>query len=141
MEGSMKGSYNKLLLSTASGIGIVFLGFVTITLLSGFSAATLTETTSNRFGPGLSPTNIAPPEIVLINDGVKYEGQLFGSAFSRLFESFRKLPDVRTGNITAISTGNTVSVDQESQVQFAIEANPSNETQFDSVSFTAYSED
>jgi hypothetical protein len=141
MEGSMKGSYNKLLLSTASGIGIVFLGFVTITLLSGFSAATLTETTSNRFGPGLSPTNIAPPEIVLINDGVKYEGQLFGSTFSRLFESFRKLPDIRTGNITAVSPDNIVSVNQGSQIQFAIEGNPRIEAQFDSMSVTAYTED
>jgi hypothetical protein len=141
MEGSMEGSYNKLLLSTPSGIGIVSLAFVTIILFSGFSAATLTEPTSNRFGPGLSPTNIAPPEIVLINDGVKYEGQLFGSTFSRLFESFRKLPDIRTGNIAAVSPDNIVSVNQGSQIQFAIEGNPRIEAQFDSMSVTAYTED
>lgn len=139
MEGSKKGSYSKLLICAAVGIGS--LAFVTIIIFSGFSEATLTEATSNRFGPGLSPTNIAPPKIVLINDGVKYEGQLVGSTFSRLFESFRKLPDVRTGNITTVSTDNIVSVDQGSQIQFTIEGNPRIEAQFDSISVTAYTED
>ena len=102
-------------------IGIVSLLFVTIILFSGFSSGTLTQTTSNRFGLGLSPTNIVTPEIVLINGGVRHEGQLFGSTFSRLFESFRKLPDIRTGNITDVPTENIVSVDQASQIIFEIE--------------------
>ena len=139
MESSKKGSHSRLLVYAAIGIGA--LAFVTIISFSGFSAGTLTEITSNRFGPGLSPTNIAPPEIVLINDGVRYEGELYGFTFSRLFESFRKLPDIGNGNITAVSTDNIVSVDQGSQIQFAIEGNPHIEAQFDSISVTAYTED
>jgi hypothetical protein len=123
-----------------AAIGIGFLVLVTIISFPWFSAGILTEIASTRFGPGLSPTNIDAPEIVLINEGVRYEGQLYGSSFSRLFESFRKLPDIRSGNITAVPTDNIVPVDQASQIQFAIEGNPRIEAQFDSISVTAYTE-
>ncbi len=129
----MEGSRTRLLIYTAIGIGAF--AVIAIILFSGFSVGTLTETASNPFGP------TEPPEIVLINEGVRYEGQLLGYAFSQRFESFQELPDIDIRNITAISTDNIVSVDQGSQIQFAIEGNPPSESQFDSLSVTAYTED
>ena len=133
MESSKKGSRSRLFVYTAIGIGAF--AVIAIILFSGFSVGTLTETASNPFGPG------TPPEIVLINDGIRYQGQLYGYAFSQRFESFQELPDISTRNITAISTGNIVSVDQGSQIQFVVEGNPPSESQFDSLSVTAYTED
>ena len=53
----------------------------------------------------------------------------------------QELPDISTRNITAISRDNIVSVDQGSQIQLAVEGNPPRESQFDSISVTAYTED
>ena len=133
MESSNKASRSKVIVFAAIGIGAF--AIIAILLFSGFSRGPLTDTASNPFGPG------EPPEIVLINDGVRYQGQLYGYTFSQRFESFQELPDINTANITGISTDNIVSVDQGSQIQFAVEGNPPSESQFDSLSVTAYTED
>jgi hypothetical protein len=134
MGGLKKASQGKVIVFAAVGIGAFTI--IAIILFSGFSLGRLTGTVSNPFGPGEGP-----PKILLIKDGVKYEGQLYGYAFSQRFESFQELPDINSGNITAISTDNIVSIDQGSQIQYAIEGNTPNESQFDSLSVTAYTED
>ncbi|HEX6280830.1 MAG TPA: hypothetical protein VFZ67_01245 [Nitrososphaera sp.] len=119
-----------------AAIGIGAFAIIAIILFSGFSLGPLTETPSNPLGPGEGA-----PKIVLINDGIKYEGQLYGYTFSQRFESFEELPDINAADITAISTDNIVSVDRGSQIQYTIEGNPPSESQFDSLSVTAYTED
>jgi hypothetical protein len=133
MESPKKGSRSRVVIYAAIGIG-VFAVIATI-LFSGFSIGTLTETGSNPFGPG------EPPQIVMINNGVRYDGALYGYTYSKTSESFLELPDINTAEITAISTNNTLSVDPGSQIQFALEGNPPSESQFDSLSVTAYTED
>lgn len=133
MKSSKKASRSKLILFAAIGIGAF--AIIAIILFSGFSRGSLTDTGSNPFGPP------EPPEIILINNGSQYEGRLIGYTFSQRFESFQELPDIDTRNITAISTDNIVSVDRESQIQFALEGNTPSESQFDSMSVTAYTED
>jgi hypothetical protein len=134
MESSKKASRGKVILYAAIGIGAF--AIIASILFSGFSIGILTETPSNPFGPGEGP-----PRLLLINDGIKHEGQLYGYTFSQRFESLQELPDINTGNITAISTDNIVSIDQGSQIQYAIDGNPPSESQFDSLSVTAYTED
>lgn len=133
MESPKKGSHSRVVIY--AGIGIGAFAVIAIILFSGFSIGPLTDRASNPFGTG------EPPEIILINDGARYEGQLYGYTFSQRFESFQELPDINAINITAISTDNIVSVDQGSQIQFAVEGNPPSESQFDSLSVTAYTED
>jgi hypothetical protein len=134
MESSKKKpSRSKVIVFAAIGIGAF--AVIAIILFSGFSIGTLTETDSNPFGPA------EPPKIILINNGSRYEGQLYGYTFSQTFESFEELPDINTRNITAVSIDNIVSVDQGSQIQFTLEGNPPIESQFDSMSVTAYTED
>ena len=134
MTSSKKGLRSRVVVYTA--IGIAAFALIAIILLSGFSIGTLTQTASNPFGPA------EPPEIILINDGVRYEGQLIGYTFSQRFESFQELPDIDIRNITAISTdSNVVSVDVGSQIQFAVEGNSPSEAQLDSLSVTAYTEE
>ncbi|MDQ3853537.1 MAG: hypothetical protein M3299_11955 [Thermoproteota archaeon] len=133
MERSKKSSRSKVIVFAAIGIGAF--AIIAIILFSGFSIGTLTDTGSNPFGQG------EPPEIILINNGSRYEGQLLGYTFSQRFESFEELPDVNMRNITAVSTDNIVSVEQGSQIQFVVEGNPPSEAQFDSLSVTAYTED
>ncbi|MDQ4066800.1 MAG: hypothetical protein M3114_04360 [Thermoproteota archaeon] len=133
MESPKKGSRGRLFIYAA--IGIAAFAVIAIILFSGFSIGTLTDTDSNPFGPA------EPPEIILINNGSRYEGQLYGYTFSQTFESFEELPDITNRDITAVSTDNIVSVDQGSQIQFAVEGNPPRESQFDSMSVTAYTED
>ena len=119
-----------------AAIGIAAFALIAIILFSGFSTGTLTQTASNSFGPA------EPPKIILINDGVRYEGRLIGYTFSQRFESFQELPDIDIRNITAISTDNNIiSVDRGSQIQFAVEGNPPIEAQLDSLSVTAYTEE
>jgi hypothetical protein len=133
--GSLKeGPRGRVIVYAAIGIGAF--AIIVIILFSGFSLGQLTGTVSNPFGLGEGP-----PKILLIKDGVKYEGRLYGYTFSQRFESFQELPDINTGNITAISTDNIVSINHGSQIQYAIEGNPPNESQFDSLSVTAYTED
>jgi hypothetical protein len=133
MKSSKKASQSKVIMFTAIGIGAF--AIIAIVLFSGFSMGTLTDTASNPSGP------TKPPGIVLINDGVRHEGQVYGYTFSQRFESLQELPDVNTRNITAISTDNIVSVDHGSQIQFAVEGNPPSGAPFDSLSVTAYTED
>lgn len=128
-----KPSRSKVIVFAAIGIGAF--AIIAIILFSGFSIGSLTNTGSNPFGPP------EPPKIVLINNGSRYEGQLYGYTFSQRFESFEELPDINNRNITAVSTDNMVSVDQGSQIQFTLEGNPPIESQFDSMSVTAYTED
>lgn len=133
MESPKKGSRSRVIIYAAIGIGVF--AVTAIILFSGFSMGTLTETPSNPFGPG------EDPEIVLINNGVRYEGALYGFTFSEATESFLELPDINTAEITAISTDNIVSVDPGSQIEYTLEGNPPSESQFDSLSVTAYTED
>lgn len=134
MESPKKGSRGRLFIYAA--IGIAAFAVIAIVLFSGFSIGTLTGTDSNPFGPA------EPPEIILINEGVRHEGQLIGYTFSQRFESFQELPDIDIRNITAISTDtNIVSVNVGSQIQFAVEGNPPSEAQLDSLSVTAYTEE
>ncbi|MDQ3854658.1 MAG: hypothetical protein M3299_17705 [Thermoproteota archaeon] len=133
MESSKKASRSKVIVFVVIGIGAF--AIIAIILFSGFSIGSLAGTGSNPFGPG------EPPEIILINNGSRYEGQLYGYTFSQTFESFEELPDISTRDITAVSTDNIVSVDQGSQIQFALEGDPPSESQFDSMSVTAYTED
>jgi hypothetical protein len=134
MESSKKKpSRSKLIVFAAIGIGAF--AIIAIILFSGFSMGTLTDTGSNPFGSGEAP------KIILINNGVRYEGQILGYAFSQRFESFQELPGIDIRNITAIPTDNIVSVDLGSQIQFAVEGNPPSEAQFDSLSVTAYTEE
>lgn len=134
MVNSKKAPLGRVIVYAAIGIGAF--AIIAIIFFSGFSLGPLTETASNPLGPGEGP-----PRIVLLNDGVEYEGQLYGYAFSQRFESFEELPDINTRDITAVSTDNIVSVDQGSQIQYTIEGNPPSESQFDSLSVTAYTED
>ena len=133
MESPKKGSRGRLFIYAA--IGIAAFAVIAIIFFSGFSIGTLTGTTPTPFGPA------EPPEIILINNGSRYEGQLYGYTFSQTFESFEELPDITNRDITAVSTDNIVSVDLGSQIQFAVEGNPLRESQFDSISVTAYTED
>jgi hypothetical protein len=132
MESSRKASLSKVLVFAAIAIGAF--AIIAIILFSGFSRDSFTGIASN-------PEPAEPPEIVLINDGVRYKGQLIGYTFSQRFESFQELPEIDTKNITAISINNIVSVDRGSQIQFAVEGNPPSEAQFDSLSVTAYTEE
>jgi hypothetical protein len=133
MESPKKGSSGRLFIYAA--IGIAAFAVFAIIFFSGFSIGTLTGTTPTPFGPA------EPPEIILINNGSRYEGQLYGYTFSQTFQSFEELPDITNRDITAVSTDNIVSVDLGSQIQFAVEGNPLRESQFDSISVTAYTED
>ncbi len=134
MESSRKKpSQSKVIIFAGIGIGAFVI--IAIIFFSGFSIGSLTDTGSNPFGPG------EPPEIILINNGSRHEGQLIGYTFSQTFESFQELPDIDLRNITAASTENIVSVDQGSQIQFVLEGNPPSEQQFDSMSVTAYTEE
>ncbi len=128
-----KSSRSKVIVFAAIGIGAF--AIIAIILFSGFSIGSLTNTGSNPFGPP------EPPKIVLINNGSRYDGQLYGYTFSQRFESFEELPDINNRNITAVSTDNMVLVDQGSQIQFTLEGNQPIESQFDSMSVTAYTED
>ncbi|MDQ3851651.1 MAG: hypothetical protein M3299_02335 [Thermoproteota archaeon] len=121
-----------------AAIGIAAFAIIAVILFSVLSRGTLTETGSNPFGPD---NGSGPPKIILVNDGVRYEGQLLGYTFSQRFESFQELPDISVGNITTISTDNIVTVDQGSQIEYTMEGNPPSESQFDSLSVTAYTED
>jgi hypothetical protein len=133
MESSRKASLSKVLVFAAIAIGAF--AIIAIILFSGFSIGSFTGIASNPSGPA------EPPEIVLINDGVRTKGQLIGYTFSQRFESFQELPEIDTKNITAISINNIVSVDRGSQIQFAVEGNPPSEAQLDSLSVTAYTEE
>lgn len=141
MESSRKASRGRVIVYAAIGIGAF--AIIAIILFSEFSIDRLPETASSPSGPGLAPTRttIVPPTVVLINDTARYEGDLLGYTISRRFQSFQELPDISIGNITAISTDNVVSVDQRSQIQYAIEGNLPSESQFNSLSVTAYTED
>ena len=135
MKSSKKLSQSKVIVFAAVGIGAF--AIIAIILFSGFSIGTLTDRGSNPFGPG-EPT----PRIILINNnGTRYEGQLYGYTFSQRFESFEELPEINTSNITTISTDSIIPVNRGSQIQFAVEGNPPRESQFDSLSVTAYTED
>jgi hypothetical protein len=93
MESSRKASLSKVLVFAAIAIGAF--AIIAIILFSGFSIGSLTDIASNPSGPA------EPPEIVLINDGVRTKGQLIGYTFSQRFESFQELPEIDTKNITA----------------------------------------
>ncbi len=95
----------------------------------------MTGTTPTPFG------DEGPPEIVMINNGTRYEGEEYGYVFSETTESFLELPDINTAQLTAISSDNIVSVEPGSQIQFVIEGSPPRQLQPDSVSVTAYTED
>ncbi len=139
MESSKKAS--RVIIYAAIGIGAFVI--VAVILFSGFSIDRLPERAFTPSGPGLAPTRttVVPPEVVLINNSARYEGDLLGYTVSRRFQSFQELPDISVGNITAISTDNIVSVDQRSQIQYAIEGDMPSGSQFDSLSVVAYTED
>lgn len=133
MGSSKKASKSKVVLFAAIGIGAF--AIIAIILFSGFSIGTLT---------GMSPTPFdaeGPPEIVMINNGSRYEGQLYGYTFSETTESFLELPDINNVQLTATSTDNIVSVEAGSQIQFVVEGSPPRQLQPDSLSVSAYTED
>jgi hypothetical protein len=133
VESSNKGSRNRIAVYAA--IGIAAFVVIAIILYSAFSIGPLAGTTPTPFGAQ------GAPDIVLINNGTRYEGAEYGYTFSETTETFLELPDINTAEITAISTDNIVSVEPGSQIQFAIEGNPPRQSQPDSFSVTAYTED
>jgi hypothetical protein len=133
MESSSIGSRNRAVIYAA--IGIAAFAVIAIILFSGFSIGTLTGTTSNPFGA------TGPPEIIMINNGSRYEGEQYGYTFSETTESFLELPDINSMQLTAISTDNIISVEPGSQIQFVLEGSPPRQLQPDTLSVSAYTED
>ena len=133
MEKSNKGSRNRAILY--AGIGIAAFVVIAIILFSGFSIGTLTGTTPTPFGAA------GPPEIILINNGTRYQGEQYGYTFSETTESFLELPDINSAQITAIPTDNVVSVEPGSQIEIVVEGSPPRQLQPDSLSVSAYTED
>lgn len=133
MESANKGSRNRAIIYAA--IGIAAFAVIAIILFSGFSIGTLTGTTPTPFGAE------GPPEIVMINNGTRYEGEQYGYTFSETTESFLELPAINSVQLTAISTDNIVSVEPSSQIEFVVEGSPPRQLQPDTLSVSAYTED
>ena len=133
MESSNKASRSRPVIYAA--IGIAAFAVIAIILFLGFSIGTLTGTTPTPFGAEGSP------EIVMINNSTRYEGEQYGYTFSETTESFLELPNINNAQLTAISTDNIVSVEPGSQIQFLVEGSPPRQLQPDSLSVSAYTED
>lgn len=133
MESPNKGSRSRIIVYAA--IGIAAFAVIAVILFSGFSIGTLTGTTQTPFGAE------GAPDIVLIYNGTRYEGAEYGYTFSETTETFLELPDISSIQLTAIPTDNIISVEPGSQIQFAIEGSPPRQSQPDSFSVTAYTED
>ena len=133
MESSSKGSRNKAVIYAA--IGMAVFAVIAIILFSGFSVGTLTGTAPSPFGTR------GPPEITMINNGTRYEGEQYGYTFSETTESFLEVPNINSMQLTAISTDNIVSVEPGSQIQLMVEGSPPRHLQPDTLSVSAYTED
>ncbi len=133
MESSNKGSSSRIVVYAA--IGIAAFVVIAIILFSAFSIGPLAGTAPTPFGAE------GAPDIALIHNGTRYEGAEYGYAFSETTETFLELPDISSIQLTAISTDNIISVEPGSQIQFAIEGSTPGQSQPDSFSVTAYTED
>lgn len=134
MESSNKGPRGRVVIYAA--IGIAAFAILVAILISGFSIGTLTGTTTTTpFGAA------GPPEIIMINNSTRYEGEQYGYTFSETSESFLELPEINSVQLTTISVDNIVSVEPGSQIEFVIEGSPPRQLQPDTLSVSVYTED